>query len=127
MCDAIDLDSRLILNVAVLGRRGTDPAAAFLHRLTEKHDLSETVFLVDGYGYLTALSRVGLSGHLNYVERNLIETWVHTFKMRVDRFHTSWVGSRASVRDWLDQFVHYYNTQRPHQSINGQTPSEVRN
>ncbi len=64
---AIDLDTRLILDVAVFGRRGTDPAAAFLHRLTEKHDLSETVFLVDGYVYLTALSRLGLSGQLNEV------------------------------------------------------------
>ncbi|WP_152422032.1 integrase core domain-containing protein, partial [Natrialba chahannaoensis] len=25
------------------------------------------------------------------------------------------------------QFVHYYNTQRPHQSLNGQTPAEVLN
>ncbi|WP_152421990.1 integrase core domain-containing protein, partial [Natrialba chahannaoensis] len=24
-------------------------------------------------------------------------------------------------------FVHYYNTQRPHQSLNGQTPAEVLN
>ncbi|RKD85215.1 integrase core domain-containing protein, partial [Halopiger aswanensis] len=106
---------------------GTDPAAVFLHRLTEKHDLSEAVFLVDGYGYLTALSRLGLSGQLDYVERNLIEKWFQTFKMRVDRFHNSWVGSRASVREWLEQFVHYYNTQRPHQSLNGQTPAEVLN
>ncbi len=49
---AIDLDSRLILDIAVFGRQGTDPAAVFLHRLTEKHDLSDVVFLVDGYGYL---------------------------------------------------------------------------
>jgi putative transposase len=59
----------------VFGRRGTDPAAAFLYRLIEKHDLSETVFLVDGYGYLTSLSRLGLSGQLDYVEKNLIEKW----------------------------------------------------
>ncbi|MFP9062629.1 IS6 family transposase [Natrialbaceae archaeon A-chndr2] len=124
---AIDLDSRLILDVEVFGRRGTDPAAAFLHRLTEKHDLSDTEFLVDGYGYLTALSRLGLGGHLNYVDRNLIEKWFHTLKMRVNRFHNSWVGSRASARGWLEQFVHYYNTQRPHQSLNGQTPAEVLN
>lgn len=30
----------------------TDSAAAFVHRLTEKRDLSVTMFLVDGYGYL---------------------------------------------------------------------------
>jgi putative transposase len=27
----------------------------------------------------------------------------------------------------LEQFAHYYNTQRPHQSLNGQTPVEVLN
>ena len=53
---AIDLDSKLILDAELFGRNGTDPAAAFLHRLTEKHDLSETVFLVDGFGYETSLA-----------------------------------------------------------------------
>jgi len=99
---AINLDSRLILNVAVLEQRGTDPVAAFLHKLTEKHDLSGTVFLVDGYGYLTALSRLGLTGHLDYVDRNHIEKWFHTLKIRIDRFHNSWAGSRASVRESLN-------------------------
>ncbi|ELY72142.1 integrase [Natrinema pellirubrum DSM 15624] len=37
------------------------------------------------------------------------------------------MGSRASVREWLEQFVHYYNTQRPHQSLNRQMPAEVLN
>jgi putative transposase len=55
---AINLDSRLSLDVAVFGRRGTDPAAVFLHWLTEIHDLSKAMFLVDGYGYLTAISRL---------------------------------------------------------------------
>jgi putative transposase len=39
--------------------------------------------------------------------------------MRVGRFHNSWVDSQASIREYLEQFVHYYNTQRPHQSLNG--------
>ncbi len=105
MYAAVDTETKLILDVALF-QHGTDPAAVFLYRLTEKYDLSETVFLVDGHGYLTALSRLGLSGQLNYVERNLIEKWFQTFKMRVDRLHNSWVGSRASVREWLEQFVH---------------------
>ena len=54
---AIDTDSKLLLEVDVYGRRGTDPAVAFLHRLTEKHNVSETEFLVDAGGYLTALAR----------------------------------------------------------------------
>ena len=44
---AVDVDTKLILDVALFGRHGTDPAAAFLHGLTEKHDCSEAVFLVD--------------------------------------------------------------------------------
>jgi transposase-like protein len=69
----------LILDVELFGRHGTDPTAAFLHRLTEKHGLEEVVFLVDGYGYQTALARLGLSGRLDYVE-NLIEKWFRRSK-----------------------------------------------
>jgi len=121
---AIDLESKLILDAELFGRHGTDPAAAFLHRLAEKHDLSETVFLVDGFGYQTALARLGLRGHRNYTDRNLIEKWFQTLKQRIDRFYHSWVGSRRSVRQWIEQFVHYYNHQRPHQSLDNRTPAE---
>ncbi|WP_079978672.1 IS6 family transposase [Halolamina sediminis] len=122
---AIDLDTKLILDVELFGRHGTDPAAAFLHGLREKHDLSDAVFLVDQFGYRTALSRLGLNGRVDYTDRNHIEKWFHTLKMRIDRFHNSWVGSRASAREWLEQFVHYYNYQRPHQSLDEQTPAEA--
>ncbi|UPM45225.1 IS6 family transposase [Halocatena salina] len=121
---AIDLDTKLILDAQLFGRHGTDPAAAFLHGLREKHDLSEAVFLVDQFGYRTALARLGLNGQVDYTDRNLIEKWYHTFKMRVDRFHNSWVGSRRSARRWIEQFVHYYNHQRPHQSLDGRTPAD---
>ena len=33
-----------------------------MHRLSEKHGLGEIVFLVGGFGYQTALARLGLSG-----------------------------------------------------------------
>jgi len=124
---AIDLDSKLLLGVELFDRRGTDPATEFLQQLTKKHDLSDAEFLVDGYGYLTALFRVDLSGHLNYVDRNLIEKWFHTLKMRIDRFHHSWVGSRPAVAQWLAQFAYYYNFQRPHQALDDRTPAEAVN
>lgn len=72
---AIDTESKLLLELDVYSRRGTDPAAAFLHRLTEKYDVANTEFLVDAGGYLTALARRELSGQLNYTERNHIEKW----------------------------------------------------
>ncbi len=99
---AIDIESKLILDVALFGRHGTDPAAAFLQKLHEKHDLSEAEFLADQFGYRTALSRVGLSGRVNYTDRNLIEKWFHTLKMRIDRFHNSWVGSRQASESCLN-------------------------
>jgi transposase-like protein len=52
---AIDTDSKLLLGIGVYSRRGTDPAAAFSHRLTEKHDVAGAESLVDGGRYLTVL------------------------------------------------------------------------
>ena len=52
-------------------QRGTGPAAAFLHDLTQKHDYSQALFLVDGFGYLTAFSQVCLSSRLNYTDPSL--------------------------------------------------------
>jgi len=63
---AIDTDSNLLLEVNLYSRRRTDPAAAFLHRLTEKHNVADTEFLIDAGGYLTSLARHELSGRLNH-------------------------------------------------------------
>lgn len=73
--------------------------------MAEKHDSSETTFLVDGIGYLTALGRCDLRGHLDYAERNLIEKWFQTLAMRIDRFHQMWMGGSASAQRWLAAFV----------------------
>ena len=121
---AIDTESKLLLEIDVFGRRGTDPAAAFLHRLTEKHDVSDAEFLVDGGGYLTALARQELSGQLDYRERNHIEKWFQTVSMRIDRFHSFWRGSQASARRWLRRFRYHYNRDRPNQALDGRTPIE---
>ncbi|ELY25837.1 transposase [Natrialba magadii ATCC 43099] len=121
---AIDTESKLLLEIDVYSRRGTDPAAAFLHRLTEKHDLNESEFLVDAGGYLIALARHDLSGQLNYSERNHVEKWFQTVSMRIDRFHSFWRDSPTSARRWLRRFRHHYNHNRPNQALNGRTPAE---
>jgi len=102
---AVDTDSKLLLEIDVFSRRGTDSAAAFLHRLTEKHDVPETEFLVDAGGFLTALFRHELSGQLNYTERSRIEKWFQAVSMRIDRFHSFWRGSQGSARRWLRRFI----------------------
>ena len=95
---AVDTESKLLLEVDVFSCCGTDPAAAFSHRLTEKHDVADAEFLVDGVGYLTALARQELSGQLNYTEWNHIEKWFQTVTMRIDRFHSFWRGSQSSAK-----------------------------
>jgi transposase-like protein len=86
---AIDLDTKCIPDVQLFGRHGTDPAAAFLARHREKHDLSDATFLADQFVYQTALYRLRLSGWISYTDRNLIETWFHTLKMCLDASTTS--------------------------------------
>ncbi len=105
---AIDTETKLLLAIAVFDQHNTNSAAEFLSALAEKHDLSDTVSLVDGYGYRTALFQIGLSDQLDYTERHLIKKWFHTLKMWIDRFHNTWVGNRPSVQQWLEQFMHYY-------------------
>ncbi|GGN94886.1 hypothetical protein GCM10009030_21680 [Haloarcula pellucida] len=109
---AVDTDSKLLLEIDVFSRRGTDPVAALLHRLTEKHDVDETEFLVDAGGYLTALARQKLSGRFDYRTRNHIEKWIQTVTMRIDRFHSFW-GSQSSAKQWLRCFRHHYNPNDP--------------
>ncbi|MFB9811557.1 IS6 family transposase [Haloarcula sebkhae] len=121
---AVDTDSKLLLEVDVFSRRGTDPAAASLHRLTQKHDVAETEFLVDAGGYLTALARRELSGRLDYRTRNHIEKWFLTMTMRIDRFRSSWRGSQSSAKQWLRRFRNHYNHERPSQALDGKTPAE---
>ena len=40
---------------------------------TKRTRLVKAVFLVDGFGYLTALARLELSGRRDYTDRNLIK------------------------------------------------------
>jgi len=92
-------------------------------RLTEKHDVSDTEFLVDGGGYLIALFRHDLSSQLNDTDRNHIEKWVQTVSIRIDRCHSFWRGSPANARRWLRRFRHHYNYDRPNQALDGRTPA----
>ena len=96
-----------------------------MHRLTEKYNVADTAFLIDGAGYLTDLARRELSSQLNYSERNHIEKWFQTVLMRIDRFHSFSWGSQSSARRWLRRFRHHYNHDRPNQALDNQTPVEA--
>jgi putative transposase len=94
----IDLDTKVSLHATLFKGRGTNPAATFLFGLAERNDHSDAEFLVEQFGYRTALARLGLNSRVDYTDRNLIEKWSQTLKIRVDRFHNSWVANRRSVR-----------------------------
>ncbi len=82
---------------------------------------TDAEFLVDGMGYLTALARTDLKGHLDYSDRNIVEKLFQTYTMRIERFHETWNGSQASAERWLTTYTAYYN-HRSHQALENCTP-----
>jgi transposase-like protein len=64
---AIDTESKLLREVDMYSRYCTDLAAALLYRPTNKQDVPDVAFLVDGVGYQTALVR-WLNSYLNHSE-----------------------------------------------------------
>ena len=65
-------ETKFILDIALFGQYGSDPAAAFLHGLREKRNLSNAESLVDQFGCRTTFSRLRLNGQVNYTDRKLI-------------------------------------------------------
>ena len=119
---AIDVESKVVLHARLSTNRGRDPAETFLDELKENHRVGDAVFLVDGMGYLTALARTELNGHLDYSERNLVEKLFQTYTMRIERFHETWNGSQTSAERWLTAYTPYYNHHRSHQALENQPP-----
>ena len=95
---AIDVDSKVVLHARLSRNRGTEPAMTFLRKLKEELRVSDAEFLVDGMGYLTALTKTDLLGDLNYTDRNIVEKLFQTYTMRVGRFHETWNGSQPALR-----------------------------
>lgn len=74
-------------------------------------------------GYLTALARTKLNGHLDYSERNIVEKLFQTYTMRIERFHETWNGSQPSTERWLTAY--YYHHLRSRQAPDNQLPVEA--
>jgi putative transposase len=119
---AIDTDSKVVLHARLSQSRGREPATTFLRELKEEHRVSDAEFLVDGMGYLTALAKTDLTGHLDYSDRNIVEKLFQTYTMRIGRFHETWNGGQLSAERWLTAYTHYYNHLRGHQALDDQPP-----
>lgn len=120
---AIITESKLLLEIGVYSRCGTDPAVVFLYRLTENHDVSDTEFLVDAaIPDRPLLTR--LSGQLNYSET--LHRKLDSDDLDADRsLHSCWRGSQSSAHRWLRQVRHHYNHDWPNKAVNGRTLAEV--
>ena len=82
--------------------------------------------LVNEMGYLMALARADLSGHLDYFERNIVEKLFQTYTMHVGRFHETWNGSQPSAEHWLTAYTPSYNSLRSHQALENNTDRRTR-
>ncbi len=122
---AIDVDSKVVRGARLSRHRGRDPAETFLEELKEKHRVADAEFLVDGMGYLTALARTDLTGHLDYSDRNIVEKLFQTYTMRIERFHETWNANQAGAERWLTAYTAYYNHHRSHQVLENQSPIET--
>jgi len=96
----------------------------FSRELKEGHRVSNTGFLVDSMGYLTALAKADPTGHLNYSERNIVGKLFQTYTMRIGRFHETWNGGQLTVERWLTAYTHYFNHLRGHQALDDRLPVE---
>jgi hypothetical protein len=52
----------------------------------------------------SSVAYTGLSGHLNYSDRNISEKSFQTYTMRVELFHTTWNSRRPSAEDQLTAY-----------------------
>ena len=67
------------------------------------------IIVLRGMDYLTAVVRHNLSGHLDYTARNYIENWFQPVTMRINRFHSIWMGDFSQRRRGLNRFPYHYN------------------
>jgi len=81
------------------------------------------VFLVDGAGYLTSLSRLGLSGQLDYIDRNYIEKWFHTLRCgSTASIRRGWAVDRASASGLRRSSITIISSDRTKHSMNARQP-----
>ncbi len=109
---AVDPEMNGILHIRLYSATTTALTEQFLRILTEKHDLDDTVFLVDGAKHLqTALRRSGLRfRYEKHGYRNSVESVFRDIKRRTFSFSNSFSCAQPSTaKSWLQAFAVWHN------------------
>ncbi|WP_436346811.1 IS6 family transposase [Natronorubrum sp. FCH18a] len=109
---AVDPETNNILHIRLYSTTTTALTERFLQELTEKHDLDDTVFLVDGAKHLqTALRRSGLRfRYEKHGNRNAAERVFREIKRRTSSFSNCFSHAKPSTAEsWLQAFAVWHN------------------
>jgi len=110
---AVDPETNKILHVRLFTTTTTALMQQFLQELREKHDLEDTVFLVDHAQHLAAaLQRAGLRFQsVRHGNRNSVERVFREVKRRTSSFSNSFSHvDPATAETWLQAFAVWWNS-----------------
>jgi hypothetical protein len=97
---------------------------AFLHQLTETHEVSDTYFLIDAGGYLATLAHQELSCLLNHSERNQIKSGFRPSRCGSTGFTRSGRGVQPAPSTDCDGLDTIIITIDRNQALDGRTLAE---
>jgi transposase-like protein len=109
---AVDPETNNILHIRLYSTTTTALTERFLKELTEKHDLDDATFLVDGAKHLqTALRRSGLRfQYEKHGNRNAAERVFREIKRRTSSFSNCFSHAKPSTAEsWLQAFAVWHN------------------
>ena len=109
---AVDTETNKILHTRLNSTITTALTERFLRELSEKHDLDDVVFLVDGAKHLqTALRRSGFRfRYEKHGNRNAVERVFREIKRRTSSFSNSFSHAKPSTAEsWLQAFAVWHN------------------
>jgi putative transposase len=109
---AVDPDTNEFLHVRLFPTRTIVLTKQFLQELLEKHDVADSLFLVDGAPWLqAALFQHNLRfQHVTHGNRNCVERLFKELKRRTEQFATHFRHATAdSAETWLQTFAYTWN------------------
>lgn len=130
----IDWYSRYIVAHTLVNTMETEHAITMIERAIQQYGNPEICNTDQGSQFtaeewINCLNKnsikVSHDGVGRYIDNIRIERFWRTIKC--ENVYISGYGSIKDARKGIKEFIHYYNTQRPHQHLGYQTPQEVYN